>query len=420
MSYILNLNPGLFPNNEDYNESIKQFSEIEINPIVKTPEEYVQDIRQLGVDFPYKRLYFSEKEVKEAFRLIKKFKGRWSHKKYANTDLKDVKFPTDFFLINFEKSVPISFDRARPYIDLDSSAKPIDYNINVIVDYFSEYARIKCSRNKSLSVYDGWLSDDEFLLKLINLSIQYYGKVNGQTLRESIYKTNSYPECPHVKTTFVHNFYSLLLKGVDDPIVLDACAGYGDRLIACIALNFRYVGVEPNTQMRGSFKEIKQVLGRNIHKFVILEDFMPTADVGDEPTYNLCHISPPSFDSEIYEIGSESQSINLFKNRNDWLVYFLFRMINRCWNLLKPNGFLIIESILFEEICCYIRYRFPEALFLGTVSVKTSSRNKPMWIFMKSDRKQLHKNLPTRKRCYDKFNNKTRKRLSDNEDVYYS
>ncbi len=144
---------------------------------------------------------------------------------------------------------------------------------------------------------------------------------------------------------------------------------------------------------------------------------MPDAKIGNGK-FNICHISPPSYNSEVYEEDNKNQSVNMFQNKDDWYIGFLFKTLNRIWNKLEKNGYLIVESILFEDIWKYIRYRFPEAVYLGTISVKTGSRNKPMWIFMNLDQDQVHEKLPSPKQCLDMFSPSIRKRLINKEDIY--
>ena len=82
-------------------------------------------------------------------------------------------------------------------------------------------------------------------------------------------------------------------------------------------------------------------------------------------------------------------------------VKFLFATIDKCWALLQPGGFLVIQSMLckvftrakntyakrvhsHQEILPYIAWLCPGSWYVGIIAVQTSGkRNKPLWVWRK-------------------------------------
>lgn len=409
-TYTVVNNSKLFPNNKDKVKGINQFSAFyEDNPRKAIPT-YIKLFRENGIDFPYKRHNLSNEYPFECMSFFKTYKDRWNHKEYKVTDFKrGFYLPTDFYLIRDN-----TIYQAEPYMDLDSNSD-IDIKYNQLTDYFAETARVKCNRFNKKSIRDGWYYDDRFLGECIKRSIFNYKQINPFTLREVMYTIKTYPECVHHKISFIHNILWLLFNG--KPVrFFDPCAGFGDRLISAIAYDCEtYLGVDPNTNMTPCFQDILNTFNS---KYKVYEDYMPSADlkIEEKAQFNLVYVSPPSFDSEIYEVDGKGQSITEFSDRDEWLVNFLFKTFYRSWMLLEEDGYLIIQSILFEEICAYLLYRLPDAIFMGALSVKTASRNKPMWIFYKKNMKQLHK-VPTKKECLKVFSNHVQAALKKKEDI---
>jgi hypothetical protein len=81
-------------------------------------------------------------------------------------------------------------------------------------------------------------------------------------------------------------------------------------------------------------------------------------------------------------------------------VKFLFATIDKCWALLQPGGFLVIQSMLCkvltfkfhnletvhypQEILPYIAWVCPGSWYIGVIAVQTTGkRNKPLWVWRK-------------------------------------
>ena len=338
--------------------------------------------------FPYKRSFMKIDPILIMNNIKKLIKNddRWLHKYYEINDFKnitpnmitEVSYPYKFSLPFINDNNEIEFNDPVYFL---YENKNTDYNnYEIITDYFIEPSRMMASRTGNLSPLQEWNNNkNKFYQYLKNKKI----KINDFNLREAIYKNTK--EVSHEKVHFLAALFKLLNIKNKNLRIFDACAGWGDRYIASFIVDADiYIGVEPNENSRKGFQEMFDLFhGDDNHK--IYEDYMPQFKI--EGKFDICFLSPPSYTSEIYS-KSEGQSIVLYPKRTEWTFNFLYATIDKCINLLDNNSFFIIQSILIPEINMYIQTKHSKLKFLGAISIQCSStRNKPMWIWMKTKQK---------------------------------
>ena len=126
--------------------------------------------------------------------------------------------------------------------------------------------------------------------------------------------------------------------------VVDLCSGWGDRLSGFYASSKtkNYFGVDPNSSLCEGYE--KQICEYN--KLVKKDVEMVCKAVEDEtvklPTCDLVFTSPPYFGIEKYS-KDENQSYLKYRKFNDWLNNFLFVAIQKSYNALEKNGFLVLN-----------------------------------------------------------------------------
>ena len=266
--------------------------------------------------------------------------------------------------------------------------KDTDYSkYDIITDLFMEEARIKSYRPSisNVSPYTAWYSKtDEYGYKRDIIKRMKSSNVTTEELRELCYTSKIVSEVAHEKVIFLKSLLELINYKQKKLRIFDACAGWGDRLMAAIAVDAElYIGVEPNDDSAPLFSNIINTLGDDRYK--VLHDAMPDVDIG-ESNFDVCFLSPPSFTSENYGT-SEGQSVITYPNRTDWTFGFLFPTIDKTWSLLDEGGILVIQSILISEISSYIDYKLKDAEYIGVVSVECASgRKKCMWMWLKNKR----------------------------------
>lgn len=311
------------------------------------------------MEFPYKHRYIPESHVDFAFQKLKELPAcNWIHDpiKVTEKGYSPKKYPAKF--------------RGRYW--LDDTSKLLDYDLNVIVDWFVEEARVKCKRKGHMSPLEYWNENRDVILE----NCRDVTSIEEQ--REAIYRLRV-PECPHSKTTFMIWLYKLILGNPKRAKIFDACAGFGDRFLACMVMNYDYLGIEPNSDLVEPFETMRLKFSTGNQR--ILHDYMPDAKF-KERNFDLAHISPPSWDSEIYQEDSEMQSINMFKTREEWIVGFMYATLDRMISILRKGGWIVVESIIYFDILPYLIEK--GCVYKGAVFCSTSGlRKKPMWILQK-------------------------------------
>jgi hypothetical protein len=182
-----------------------------------------------------------------------------------------------------------------------------------------------------------------------------------------------------------------LLEDLSSLKILDGAGGYGSRLMAAIALNATYVGVEPNPLSTPGFQNMIEIFG-SPDKQKMLEDGLPNAVGVDKlpPGWaDVVMFSPPMWGKEVYNDETvEKQSINMFNNEKIWLSEFLYASIDVLWSRLRVGGYIVFQSVRYDYIGEYMMKEHVEkqkdAEFKGILSRVTSSgRYKPNWVWQK-------------------------------------
>lgn len=120
--------------------------------------------------------------------------------------------------------------------------------------------------------------------------------------------------------------------------VLDFSSGWGDRLLAAIALDVRYVGVDPNPDLVGPYKQMIQLASAERREnYTMIESPFQTAELPEGEMYDLVFTSPPYYDLELYATDIEGS------NLNDWKSLFLYPSIKKAWSVLEVGGHLCLS-----------------------------------------------------------------------------
>ena len=196
--------------------------------------DFLNDFRKKTIQFPYKRLYYTNTQIKKMFRSLNKVKfyDRINHIYYK---IYNVNINTNNLL--FLNKPTILIHKKEDYL-----------NNELLSDIFQEKNRILC---KFISEK---LNPMEYFKKNIKVisynTIKKHKYITPHTLREELY--NSVKECSSFKS--LNMIYLIKLFNVKS--VLDPSSGWGDRLIAAMSCNIRYVGVDPNYLLHSVYNEM--------------------------------------------------------------------------------------------------------------------------------------------------------------------
>lgn len=143
--------------------------------------------------------------------------------------------------------------------------------------------------------------------------------------------------CGLTKNTMYRPQMAKMICDFYDPkIVLDPCAGWGGRMLGCVASGAYYIAFEPNTKTYNNLTQLMNFLGIQDKVTLICDDAL-NMEKYDIPNVDLVLTSPPYFDLEIYSKES-TQSIANFSNYRDWSEQFLKKLIGLCLARLNDNG----------------------------------------------------------------------------------
>lgn len=326
--------------------------------------EFMSNVK--NIQFPYKRLYYSDSEIKTMFKKLQNinFSDRIFHEYYK---IHNLKFPSKQLIF-----------LGRPHIIKN---KESDYkNFDIISDMFQEKNRMDCKFFSAIS------SPNEFYNKNIKLLasqiLSKNKKITPHTLRETLY--SNVKECSSFKSSLM--LYVIKLFNVKS--VLDPCSGWGDRLVAAMAADVRYVGVDPNKLLHPVYQEMISffVSKNNQKKYKMIENTIQEAILPNQK-FDLVFTSPPYFKIEQYS----NRGRIIENNEVEWFENFMKPMIDKTYEKLKYGGRLVIvinqlpHEHYIQSMIEYIHDKIYDLHYLGVIgySNTTKSNPQPMWIWQK-------------------------------------
>lgn len=185
--------------------------------------------------------------------------------------------------------------------------------------------------------------------------------------------------------------------------VLDFSAGYGGRLLGCIAADRAYMGFDPCAlQIRGLERTVSTLSDLGLlDSSVELRQVCAEDALQDENpmSYSLILTSPPYFNLEKYS-NERSQSYIRYPTYERWRESFLFKVIHESYRLLRPGGYLILnvndisgapvatDTLRFARASFDLQatyYLRLSVLPYNRTHVAHTYRSEPVFVFMKRD-----------------------------------
>ena len=330
-------------------------------------ELFLKDFRSGKINFPVKRLYYTDKQIKTMFNNLKKLKlDDRVYTKYYN--IHNIKINTNNLLFLNQPRLLIS--------------KKTDYmDFSLLSDMFQEENRMKCKFFSAVSSPIDYYNKN--IEQLAINTIKHNKILNPHNLREELY--NSVKECSSFKC--INMIY--LVKLFNAKSVLDPSSGWGDRLIAAMSCNIRYVGVDPNVLLHPKYQEmIKFFAPKNKHKqYTMINGKIQDVKLPNEK-FDMVLTSPPYFKIEKYSNRGEV----LDNNENEWFKNFMIPMINKTYSKLNNNGKLVLiinqlsNEHYIQKMLDYIYINISDLYYLGVIGyADVQLKNpQPMWIWQKS------------------------------------
>ena len=202
----------------------------------------------------------------------------------------------------------------------------------------------KCERFRiPLEVFNS----DQMLRDCIHRAIKYWKKgrpVNASGMR-SILST-------YKNTKRVSNFRPTVARGIienysrDGDVILDPAAGYGGRLLGCLPLRRKYIGIEPFNATYLGLSRMERGLRNLVSPNASIALINASAEEGmpdiKSSSVDLVILSPPYFARERYG-NAATQSWVRYPNYSLWKQEFLCFLLRDIHRLLKRNGILALN-----------------------------------------------------------------------------
>ena len=341
--------------------------------------------------YPFKRLFC--KPADELMANLRKFNREFSSHSRSHSGATSVgysaagKDPYQAHNIRFQSRF-----RDRSMFEWQRSKLAIIHNdseyedMDVLVDIFQEEQRLAAKRSdKELSPLGFW-KRKEYIRSSLSAVVNKYSKMSSQILRDYLYASGI--EC----TQFKPSLMVTIIREYHAHRVLDFSAGWGDRLAGAIAANVElYKAFDPNTNLKAGHRAmVERFVAVDMRQRFQIEYIGFEKAVLRDEEFDLVFTSPPFFDFEIYT-SLPGQSVDIYRNINDWLVHFLLSSMKKAWKALCTNGHMIIhitdvfKTKVCEPMCLLAQSQLPNVRCDGFItSVGKQGRPRPMWVFKKT------------------------------------
>jgi 16S rRNA G966 N2-methylase RsmD len=332
----------------------------------KDVNKFMEEFKQGTIQFPYKRLLYKDDEIKKMFQYLKKEKydDRISEQYYKINNIK------------IQSNQLLYLNQPRLFITKNSDYEKFD----MLSDMFNEENRMKCTFFSAKSSPEEYFYNNT--KKLVEKTFKLHKIITPKTLRDEIYY--SIKECSAFRP--INLVYIIKLFGSKS--VLDPCSGWGDRLIASISADVRYVGVDPNILLLPKYKKMIEFFApKNKHnRYTMIQSTIQDAKLPNEK-FDLVFTSPPYFKIEKYSNAGEVVD----SNEHEWFNNFMIPMIQKTYEKLKYNGHMVLvinqmpNEHYISKMQKYI-YNMKDMHYLGVISYVNYKlvNPQPMWIWKKS------------------------------------
>jgi hypothetical protein len=124
--------------------------------------------------------------------------------------------------------------------------------------------------------------------------------------------------------------------------LLDFSAGWGGRALASMSLNVPYTGVDTNTNLQESYRQLQEYNPTSPLKMI----WEPAEEASFDFPYDMVLTSPPYWTLERYE------EMPTYKTKREFFDRFLTPVILKAWTGLLPGGHMCLNMpvTFYEEV----------------------------------------------------------------------
>ena len=282
-------------------------------------DQVIQEITRLVKEFPEKRLCITKEASFLMYNALKEYEPVFT--------------PTGFTIANIPQlnKKDLQF-QGKPLLLV---CKPEYYfEFNVLSEYFMDKERMRAKRLDEETIPLEYYEKNT--RQLVEYSIGKYHAVNAHTMRESLYENT------HECTEFKGNIAVALIKHFEMKRVLDFSAGRASRLIAALASNVEYTGIDPDQRLHPIYQEIIQQFASNEKRYTMICGKAQDSSLDIGRDYDGIITSPPYYNLEHYS-DDTSQSDVEYTTLDAWLRGFFYPALSRSIHALKVGGVLCLN-----------------------------------------------------------------------------
>lgn len=185
-------------------------------------------------------------------------------------------------------------------------------------------------------------NDDEKLKKAIYKSITINKNADDGSIRCALKWANA-KRVSNFRPTAAMAIYDRFLPG-DGGVVYDPSMGYGGRILGAMSCKkvLKYIGTEPYTKTFMGLKNFVSEFNFQNRTQLIQDGSENSNKYIKNNSVDLVFTSPPYFNCEIYA-DDDSQSWVKYPDKKSWINGFAKDTMTNCKNMLKKNGYIIIN-----------------------------------------------------------------------------
>ena len=241
-----------------------------------------------------------------------------------------------------------------------------------LIDYYFFMNRLETVGNKGINFYDfikniDYYKTKNYIQNLLNYCYQHNRYVDNDTKRYYYIYGLSFGRVNAFKITNALSIYQKYKPNTKNYLysIMDPFCGFGGRLVGALLLNYNYIGVDLNVNLKPNYERLMNDLGKKSSSKVTLL-FQDAKDVDySQYKYDMVFTSPPYGNIEIYENG-------IRKTPDEWAQFYTI-VFQKLWDHLRNKDGVYAININADIYQKYLVPLFGECE--EKIELKKSTRN---------------------------------------------
>lgn len=241
-----------------------------------------------------------------------------------------------------------------------------------LIDYYFFLNRIETIGNKGINFFEfvkniDYYKTKKYIQNLLNYCSQHNRYVDNEIKRYYYIYGLSFGRVNAFKITNALSMYQKYKPNTENYLysIMDPFCGFGGRLVAALLLNYNYIGVDLNVNLKPNYDRLLNDLGKKSSSRVTLL-FQDAKDVDySKYKYDMVFTSPPYGNIEVYENGTR-------KSPDEWAEFYT-TVFQKLWDHLRNKDGVYAININADIYQKYLIPLFGECE--EKIELKKSTRN---------------------------------------------